>query len=139
MKSNLKLFFTIIAGGVFLFSGCSQEEELSIENISFVEEGNVKLDQKAESNQPTAILGSGGSISSALSETFTNIVDVSKARHIIVSFNELDSYKEELLNGYKRGSIITVIDPDVAKLDEWCSENNILYAGTLQPLLNILL
>ncbi|MDE7419708.1 MAG: hypothetical protein K2N35_05825 [Muribaculaceae bacterium] len=129
MNSNFRLFFSIVAVGAFMFSGCSNEKELPIENISVVEGGNVKPVQKAESNQPTTILGSGGSISSILSQTFTNIVDLSKARHVIISCTDLDTYKEDLLVAYKKGSVITVIDPDATKLDEWCAANGMVYAG----------
>ncbi len=106
-----------------MFSGCSDEEELPIENISFVEGGNVKPAQKAESSQPTAILGSGGSMSAVLAQTFTNIVEVGIAKHVIVACSDLDTYKEELQIAYKKGSIITVTDPEAAKLDAWCEAN----------------
>ncbi len=129
MSSNFKLFFSIVTLGAIMFSGCSNEDELPIENISIVEEGNVNPTQKAESNQPTAILGSGGSMSSILSQTFTNIVDVAKARHIIVACSDLDTYKEDLQTAYAKGSVITVTDADVAKLDEWCQANGMVYAG----------
>lgn len=129
MNSNLKLFFTLIAGTPFLFSSCSNnEDDLPIENISIVEEGNVKPAQIVESSHPTAIL-SGGSVSSIISQTFTNIVDVAKARHIVVACTDLDTHKEELKAAYQRGSVITVTDPHAAILDEWCSANGMIYAG----------
>ncbi len=114
-------------GVAMMFSGCSNDEP--IENISFVEEGNVKPAQKAESTQPTAILGSGGSISSLISQTFTNIVDVAKAKHVIVACSDLDAYKEEIQTAYMKGSVITVTDPDATKLDAWCEANGMVYAG----------
>ncbi len=129
MNSNLKLLLTVVsAAGALVFSGCSSEEE-PIENISFVEEGNVKPSQKVENDNPTAILGSGGSMSSALSETFTNIVEVARAKHVIVAFSDLDAYKDDLQLAYQKGAVITVIDPEVSKLDAWCDDNGMVYAG----------
>ncbi len=129
MNSNLKVIFTLLASASFVFSGCSDEEDLPIENISIVEGGNVKPVQKVESNQPTAILGSGGSLSSIISTTFTNIVETAKAKHIIVACSDLDTYKEDLLTAYQKGSVITVTDPDAARLEEWCAVNGMVYAG----------
>lgn len=130
MNSNFRLFFGIMAVGAMMFSGCSDnEEELPIENVSFVEGGNVKPAQKAESTQPTAILGSGGTMSALLSETFTNIVDASRARHVIVACSDLDAYKDDILLAYQKGAIITVTDPNAAILDAWCEANGMVYAG----------
>ncbi len=129
MNSNFRLFFSIMAGGAIMFSGCSNEEELPIENISIVENGNVKPAQTPESNKPTAILGSGDAVASKLSQTFTNIVDVAQARHVIVSCDDLDTYKEELQTAYQKGAVITVTNPVAARLSEWCNKNGMIYAG----------
>ncbi len=130
MNANIKLFSTAIIG-VSLMAGCSSEEDnLPVENITIVDAGNVKPAQKAESTQPTAILGSGGSMSGQFSQTFTNIVEPQKAKHVIVACGDLDTYKEEVLAAYQRGAIITIADPDAAdNLDEWCDLNGIIFPG----------
>ncbi len=129
MDSNLKLFLTVITGASFMFSGCSNDKDLPIENITIVEEGNAKPAQKAESTHPTAILGTGGSISGLLSKTFTNIVEPAKAKHVIVACDELDTYKEELVDAYKRGIVITIVDPVGSVVEGWCAANEMIYAG----------
>ncbi len=129
MNSNLKLFFSLIAGAPLIFSACSNEEDLPVENISIVQEGNVKPAQLVESSHPTAILGSAGSLSSAISQTFTNVVDVAKARHIVVACADLETYKDDIIAAYQRGSVITVTDPDTDILDQWCTANGMIYAG----------
>lgn len=74
MVSNLKLTWAALMGASFILAGCSNDEVSPIEDTTIVEEGSVKPAQKAESTQPTAILGTGGSISGQLSQKFTNIV-----------------------------------------------------------------
>ena len=128
MDSNLKLLCTVLAGASFIFAGCSEDNDSPVENITIVEEGNVTPVKKAESDQPTAILGSGGSMSQLLSQTFLNIVDADKAKHVIVACGDMDTYKEELQSAYKRGAVITIADPDPEKdLDEWCDQNGMVF------------
>ncbi len=130
MNSNFRLFFGIMAVGAIMFSGCSDEEkELPIENVSIVEGGNVQAVKKVENDNATAILGSGGSMSSVLSQTFINIVEVDRARHIVVACDDLETYQEEIQMAYMKGAVITVIDPDASKLDAWCEANGMVYAG----------
>ena len=67
-------------------------------------------------------------MSQLLSQTFLNIVDVDKAKHVIVACGDMDTYKEELQSAYKRGAVITIADPDPEKnLDEWCDQNGMVF------------
>lgn len=134
MVSNLKLTWTALMGASFILAGCSNDDVAPIENITVVEEGSVKPAQKAESTQPTAILGTGGSMSGLLSQTFTNIVEPEKAKHVIVAFSDLDTYEEELVAAYKRGIVITVVDPKGSFLERWCAERGMVFSG--DPLAN---
>ncbi|MDE5851137.1 MAG: hypothetical protein K2H38_13450, partial [Muribaculaceae bacterium] len=111
MYSNLKLTWAAVIGASFLMAGCSNDDVAPIENITIVEEGSVKPAQKVESTQPTVILGSGGSMSEVLSRTFTNIVEPEKAKQVIVACSDLDTYEEQIVEAYKRGIVITVVDP----------------------------
>ena len=130
MDYNKKILLATVVGASFIFSGCSNDNDIPpVENLTVVEEGSVKPAQKAESNQPTAILGSGGSISGQLSETFTNIVEPNKAKHVIVACTDLDTYEEEIVAAYQRGIIITIVDPVGTKLEDWCTANGMVYAG----------
>ncbi|MDE6697207.1 MAG: hypothetical protein K2K25_10025 [Muribaculaceae bacterium] len=130
MDSNLKLFLSVIAGTSLIFAGCSNDNEVPpVENLTVVEEGNVLPVQKIESTQPTAILGAGGSMSEQLSNTFTNIVEPNKAKHVIVACQDLDTYEDEIVAAYQRGIIITIVDPVGSKLEDWCSAKGIIYAG----------
>lgn len=129
MDSNLKLTLAAVMGASFILTGCSNEEVSPIEDITIVEEGSAKPAQKAESTQPTAILGTGGSISGQLSQTFTNIVEPEKANHVIVACSDLDTYETELVAAYQRGIVITIVDPIGSKLEDWCSAKGMVYAG----------
>ena len=130
MDSNLKLLWAAFGVASFMFAGCSNDNDIPpVGNITIVEEGGVKPAQKAGSTQPTAILGSGGSMSGQLSQTFTNIVAPEKAKHVIVACAEMDVYKEELVAAYKRGAVITVADPDGTRLDDWCASQNMVFSG----------
>ena len=112
-----------------MFAGCSEDKDLTIENLTVVEAGGVKPAQKAESTQPTAILGSGGSMSDQLSRIFTNIVDTNKAKHVIVACADLDAYEEEIVAAYQRGVVVTVVDPVGSKLEGWCAAKDMVYSG----------
>lgn len=117
-----------MAGAACMSTGCSNEKDFPIDNLTVVETGNVKPSQKAESTQPTAILGSGGSMSSQFSQTFTNIVELEKAKHVIIDSEDLDSYKEEVLAAYKRGAVITIVNPEAKmNLDEWCEQQGMVF------------
>lgn len=129
MDSNLKLLGTLFAGASFMLVGCSNDKDLPIENITIVEEGSAKPAHKAESTQPTAILGTGGSISGLLSQTFTNIVEPDKAKHVIVACSDLDAYEEVLVAAYKRGAVITVVDPVGSRIEGWCAAKGMVYSG----------
>lgn len=131
MESTHKLFCIFAAGASFVLTGCSDKStaELPIENITIIEEGNARPAEKVESSQPTAIFGSGGSMSELLTQTFTNIVEPNKAKHVIVACEDLDMYESELLAAYQRGCIITITDPDAVKVDEWCAANGMLFPG----------
>ncbi|MDE7350759.1 MAG: hypothetical protein K2N25_06805 [Muribaculaceae bacterium] len=134
MYSNLKLTWAAVIGASFLLAGCSNDDVAPIENITIVEEGNIKPAQKAESNQPTAILGSGGSISGLLSKTFNNIVEPEKAKHVIVACSDLDTYEQQIVEAYKRGIVITVVDPVGSVLDRWCAAKGMIFAGDLMSM-----
>lgn len=113
-----------------MFVGCSNDNDiLPVENLMVVEGGSVKPAQKSESTQPTAILGTGGSISGLLSQTFTNIVEPDKAKHVVVACSDLDAYEEEIVAAYKRGIIITIVDPVGSVVEEWCAAKGMVYAG----------
>ena len=130
MYSNLKLLFTVVAGASVMLAGCSNDNDIPpVENLTVVEEGSVKPAQKAESTQPTAVLGSGGSISGLLSTTFTNIVEPDKAKHVIVACEDLDTYEAEIVAAYQRGIVITIVDPDAERVDEWCGVHGMVYPG----------
>ncbi|MDE6741079.1 MAG: hypothetical protein K2J58_01980 [Muribaculaceae bacterium] len=129
MNSNKKLLWVALTGASFMFTGCSNEKDLTIDNLTVVEEGSVKPAQKAESAQPTAILGKGGSMSGQLLNTFTNIVEPNKAKHVIVACSDLDAYEEELVAAYKRGIVITVVDPVGSELEAWCAARGMVYSG----------
>ncbi|MDE7345826.1 MAG: hypothetical protein K2N48_03680 [Muribaculaceae bacterium] len=129
MDSNLKLTLAAGIAVLFMLAGCSNDDVSPIENITIVEEGGIKPAPKAESTQPTAILGTGGSISGLLSQTFTNIVEPQKAKHVIVACADLDTYEEELVAAYQRGIVITVVDPVGSKLEDWCAAKGIVYTG----------
>ena len=130
MDSNLKLTLAALTATSFILTGCSNDNDVPpIENITVVEEGGVRPVQKAESTQPTAILGTGGSMSGLLSQTFTNIVEPEKAKHMIVSCADLDTYEEELVAAYKRGIVITVVDPVGSVLEGWCAAKEMVYSG----------
>ena len=129
MDSNLRLTWAALIGASFLVVGCSNDDVPPVENLTIVEEGNLKPAQKAESTQPTAILGSGGSISGLLSRTFTNIVEPEKAKHVIVACGDLDIFESELVAAYQRGIVITVVDPVGDKLENWCALKGMVYPG----------
>ena len=129
MDSNLKLTWAALMGASFILTGCSNDEVPPIENITIVEEGGARPAQKAESTQPTAILGKGGSISGLLSQTFTNIVEPDKAKHVIVACSDLDAYEDEVVAAYKRGIVITVVDPVGSLLEGWCAAKGMVYSG----------
>ena len=130
MDYNKKILLAAFAGASFMFAGCSNDSVVSpVENLTVVEEGSVKPAQKVESTQPTAILGSGGSISGQLSQTFTNIVEPDKAKHVIVACSDLDVYEEEIVAAYKRGIVITIVDPVGSKVEGWCAAKGMVYAG----------
>ena len=130
MDYNKKILLAAFAGASFLFAGCSNDNDIPpVENLTVVEEGSVKPVQNVESTQPTAILGSGGSISGQLSKTFTNIVDPNKAKHVIVACSDLDAYEEEIVAAYKRGIIITIVDPVGSVVEGWCAAKGLVYAG----------
>ena len=129
MNSNLKLTWAALMGASFILAACSNDNDLTINDLTVVEEGGVKPSQKAESTQPTAILGKGGSMSGLLSQTFTNIVDPNKAKHVIVACSDLDAYEEELVAAYKRGIVITVVDPIGSVLEGWCAAKGMVYSG----------
>ena len=131
MDYNKKILLSVIAGASLILPGCSHDNDVNppVENLTVVEEGSVKPAQKAESTQPTAILGSGGSMSGLLTQTFTNIVEPNKAKHVIVACADMDAYKDEILAAYQRGIIITIVDPDAEKVDEWCNTHGLVYPG----------
>ena len=119
-----------MAGASFMMAGCSNDNDIPpVENLTVVEAGGVKPVQKAESKQPTAILGSGGSMSEQLTRTFTNIVEPTKAKHVIVACADLDTYEEEIVAAYQRGIVITVVDPVGSLLEGWCAAKGIVYSG----------
>lgn len=123
MDYKNKLLLAAFAGVSFMFAGCSNDNDVDapVENLTVVEEGSVKPAQKAASTQPTAILGSGGSMSGLLAQTFTNIVEPNDAKHVIVACPDMDTYKDELLTAYQRGIILTIVDPEAEKVDKWCN------------------
>ncbi|MDE7409159.1 MAG: hypothetical protein K2N09_03950 [Muribaculaceae bacterium] len=129
MYSNLKLTWAAVIGASFLLAGCSNDDVSPIENITIVEEGTVKPVQKVESTQPTAILGTGGSMSDVLSQTFTNIVEPAKAKQVIVACSDLDTYEEEVVAAYKRGIVVTVVDPVGSVLEGWCEAKGMIFSG----------
>ena len=130
MKPNQRLLFSFMAGAAFVLAGCSDKDNAPvITDFIVVEEGSAGPAEIVENTQPTAILGSGGSISGLLSSTFTNIVEVAKAKNVIVACSDMDAYEEELLAAYKRGAVITVTDTDAAQVDEWCAAHGMLYPG----------
>ena len=129
MNSNLKLTLAAVMGTSFILAGCSNDNDLTINDLTVVEEGSVKPVQKAESTQPTAILGKGGSIGEQLFRTFTNIVEPDKAKHVIVACSDLDVYEEELIAAYRRGIVITVVDPVGSELEGWCAAKGMVYSG----------
>ena len=129
MNSNLKLTWAALMGASFILAACSNDNDLTINDLTVVEEGGVKPSQKAESTQPTAILGKGGSMSGLLSQTFTNIVEPEKAKQVIVACSDLDAYEEEIVAAYKRGIIITVVDPVGSVLEGWCAAKGMVYSG----------
>ena len=129
MNSNLKLTWAAVIGASFILAGCSNDDVPPIENITIVEEGSVKPVQKVECTQPTAILGTGGSISGLLSQTFTNIVEPNKAKHVIVACSDLDTYEEDIVAAYKRGIIITIVDPVGDVVEGWCAAKGMIYTG----------
>ncbi|MDE5813256.1 MAG: hypothetical protein K2H72_03130 [Muribaculaceae bacterium] len=129
MDFNKSLLWAAVAGASFMITGCAEDKGLTIDNLTVVEEGSVKPAQKAESVQPTAILGSGGSLSGLLSRTFTNIVEPNKAKHVIVACGDLDTYEEEIVAAYQRGIVITVVDPVGSKLEGWCAAKGMVYSG----------
>lgn len=130
MDYNKKLLWAAFAGATFMFTGCSNDNDIPpVENLTVVEAGGVKPVQKAESNQPTSILGSGGSMSEQLSRIFTNIVDPEKAKHVIVACSDLDIYGEEIVAAYQRGIVITVVDPVGSSLEGWCAAKGLVYSG----------
>ena len=131
MTYDHKLICIFVAGASCALIGCSGNDtkEFPIENITIVEGGSIKPAEKVESTQPTAILGTGGSMSELLSQTFTNIVESDKAKHVIVACEDLDTYESEILEAYQRGIIITITDPDPVKVDEWCAAKGMLFPG----------
>ena len=129
MKPNKSLFYLLMAGASLIVAGCSNDDDLAIENITVVEEGSAKPVQKAESTQPTAILGSGGSMAQQLSETFTNIVEPAKAKQVIVACSDLDAYEEDLLAAYQRGILITIVDPVGDVVEGWCAAKGMVFTG----------
>lgn len=68
-------------------------------------------------------------MSGLLSQTFTNIVEPDKAKHLIVACSDLDAHEEELVAAYKRGVVITVVDPVGSVLEGWCAEKGMVYSG----------
>ena len=129
MKPNKSLFYLLMAGASLIVAGCSNDDDLAIENITVVEEGSAKPAQKAESTQPTAILGSGGSMAQQLSETFTNIVEPAKAKQVIVACSDLDAYEKDLLAAYQRGILITIVDPVGDVVEGWCAAKGMVFTG----------
>lgn len=129
MNINSKLTWVALMAPFFISTGCSNDDELAIDNITVVEEGNAKPAQKAESTQPTAILGSGGSMGQQLSETFTNIVEPTKAKQVIVACSDLDAYEEDLVAAYKRGILITIVDPVGSVVEGWCAAKGMVFTG----------
>ena len=130
MDFNKNLLWAVMAGASFMMAGCSNDNDIPpVENLTVVEAGGVKPAQKAESKQPTAILGSGGSMSEQLSRTFINIVEPNKAKHVIVACADLDTYEEEIVAAYQRGIVITVVDPVGSKLEMWCAAKGMVYSG----------
>ena len=129
MKPNKSLFYLLMAGASLIVAGCSNDDDLAIENITVVEEGSAKPAQKAESTQPTAILGSGGSMAQQLSETFTNIVEPAKAKQVIVACSDLDAYEKDLLAAYQRGILITIVDPVGDVVEGWCAAKGLVFTG----------
>ena len=129
MKPNKSLFYLLMAGASLIVAGCSNDDDLAIENITVVEEGSAKPAQKAESTQPTAILGSGGSMAQQLSETFTNIVEPAKAKQVIVACSDLDAYEKDLLAAYQRGILITIVDPIGDVVEGWCAAKGMVFTG----------
>ena len=128
MRPNHKLLFSFIAGISIVLSGCG-EKEPPIKDMAVIEEGNVAPIHKAESTQPTAILGTGGSLKSLLSQTFTNKVEPEQARHIVVDFFDLDTYEAEISAAYQRGAMITVVNPVGTALNEWCASKGMMFYG----------
>lgn len=129
MKPNQKLFCAVVAGASIVLSGCSKDKDLPFENLTIVEEGNVPTVEKAESKQPTAILGSGGSMAEVLKSTFTNIVPPEKAKHVVVACGELDECEAAVMAAYQRGAVITVVDPLGAVVNRWCGARKMIFSG----------
>ncbi|MDE5850936.1 MAG: hypothetical protein K2H38_12410, partial [Muribaculaceae bacterium] len=43
--------------------------------------------------------------------------------------SDLDTYEEQIVEAYKRGIVITVVDPIGAKLEPWCLAKGMVFAG----------
>ncbi len=129
MDYNKKFLWAAVIGASVSLASCSKDDVPPVKDLTIVEEGNAKPAQKAESTQPTAILGSGGSLSQQLAETFTNIVEPTKAKQVIVACADLDTYEDELVAAYQRGILITVVDPVGSRLENWCDAKGMVYAG----------
>ncbi len=130
-KKNLNTLAATFCSGLALLSlgSCDNEKDIIIDEFEIVNPGNSASQPAPEKvTAKTAIIGQIGATED-LQNIFTDIVDVDKAKVILVESSMVEANAELLSQAYQRGALIAVFNPDGSVVSDWSDRNNVFYAG----------
>ncbi|MBD5356742.1 MAG: hypothetical protein HDR88_07030 [Bacteroides sp.] len=131
-KKNLQSLTSAICAGTLLLinASCDNDNKIIEEEYEFISPADpTETPITEEVTQPTAILGNFGAEEDNLHSCFTNIVEPSAAKIIIVAGSSIKEYEDVLSDAYGKGTLIAVFNPNGALVADWSERNDIFYAG----------